>query len=34
MMKEYVALQIEIVSILEDIVTFSNGDEHEDDIWE
>lgn len=33
MKKEYAEIQIELLFFKEDIVTLSNGDEHEDDIW-
>lgn len=34
MRKEYQELQVQIVFLSEDIVTFSNGDGYEDDIWQ
>lgn len=34
MRKEYIELQVEILVVSEDVVTLSNGDEHENDIWQ
>lgn len=34
MRKEYIELQVEILVVSEDVVTLSNGDEYENDIWQ
>ena len=34
MKKQYIELQLEILVLSQDIVTGSNGDEYEDDIWQ
>ena len=34
MKKEYIELQVEVLVLSEDIVTASNGDEYENDIWQ
>ena len=34
MKKEYIELQVEVLALLEDVVTASNGDEYENDIWQ
>ena len=34
MRKTYIELQIEVLSLSEDIVRTSSGDEYEDDIWQ
>ena len=34
MKKEYMELEVEILVLSQDIVTASNGDEFEDDIWQ
>ncbi len=34
MKKQYIELQVEILVLSQDIVTLSNGDGYEDDIWQ
>lgn len=34
MKKQYIELQVEILVLSQDIVTFSNGEGYEDDIWQ